>query len=137
MSKAFRYRVVTEWSDEDDAFIARVPALPGCAAHGATVEKAAKEAQSAAQAILEIMHEHRDPLPPEDASADYSGQLRLRLPKSMHERISRMATAEGVSLNTMLLTFIAQGFGGRLGTGERAGPSPAGVRSSAKRKAVA
>ncbi len=137
MSKPFKYRVVTEWSDEDEAFIARVPALPGCAAHGDTVEKAGREARSAALGIIDVMRAHGDALPPEDASADYSGQLRLRLPKSMHERISRMATADGVSLNTMLLTFIAQGFGGRLGTAQRAGPNYAAAKAPAKRKAVA
>ena len=30
----FRCRILVAWSDEDQAFIARVPALPGCFAHG-------------------------------------------------------------------------------------------------------
>ncbi len=34
MAEPFNYRVVVEWSAEDDAFVARVPALLGCAAHG-------------------------------------------------------------------------------------------------------
>jgi hypothetical protein len=33
---AFRYEVIIYWSDEDDAFIAEVPELPGCAADGPT-----------------------------------------------------------------------------------------------------
>lgn len=45
--EAFRYRILVEWSDEDQAFIARVPALPGCMAHGPTAEKAAHEAEVA------------------------------------------------------------------------------------------
>jgi predicted RNase H-like HicB family nuclease len=43
MKDAFKYRIVVEWSDEDQAFVARVPVLPGCAAHGATAEKATHE----------------------------------------------------------------------------------------------
>ncbi len=35
-----RYRVVIYWSDEDEAFIAEVPALPGCAADGQTRQEA-------------------------------------------------------------------------------------------------
>jgi predicted RNase H-like HicB family nuclease len=35
-----RYEVIIYWSDEDAAFIAEVPELPGCAADGATYEAA-------------------------------------------------------------------------------------------------
>lgn len=55
--ETFRYRILVEWSDEDQAFIARVPALPGCLAHGATAEKAAHEAEVAAGLILDVMKE--------------------------------------------------------------------------------
>lgn len=118
--EAFRYRIVTEWSDEDGAFIARVPALAGCAAHGATPEAAAKEAREAALGILESMHAHSDTPPPEDASADYSGQLRLRLPKSLHERISLLASAEELSINSLLVSMISEAVGQRKATLARA-----------------
>jgi len=45
MKEPFRYRIVVEWSEEDQAFVARGPVLPGCAAHGATAEKATHEAE--------------------------------------------------------------------------------------------
>ncbi|HAS17588.1 MAG TPA: hypothetical protein DDY34_16505 [Bacteroidales bacterium] len=35
-----RYEVIIYWSKEDDAFIAEVPELPGCAADGATYQEA-------------------------------------------------------------------------------------------------
>ena len=36
----FKYEVIVYWSDEDQAFIAEVPELPGCAADGQTYQKA-------------------------------------------------------------------------------------------------
>lgn len=109
--KAFRYRIVVEWSDEDRVFVARVPALPGCAAHGKTAEQATREARRAAEAILAVLREDGDPPPPEDIAADYSGQIRLRLARSLHERLARLATAEGVSLNQLMVTLLAEGAG--------------------------
>ena len=134
MQKPFRYRIVTEWSDDDGVFVARVPALgPGCVAHGKTEGEATKEAKTAATLMLDVLREDRKALPPEDASPDYSGQLRLRLPKTLHERISQMATAEGVSLNTMLLTLIADGHGWR----SAGGGAPSENKPKAKRKTAA
>ena len=35
-----RYEIIIYWSNDDEAFIAEVPELPGCAAHGKTPDKA-------------------------------------------------------------------------------------------------
>lgn len=35
-----RYEVIIYWSEEDDAFVAEAPELPGCAADGSTYQKA-------------------------------------------------------------------------------------------------
>ncbi len=72
MQEPFRYRVVTEWSDDDGVFVSRVPALgPGCAAHGKTEGEATEEAKAAALLMLDVLREDRRPIPPEDASPDY------------------------------------------------------------------
>ena len=40
MSNNYRYEIVIYWSDEDEAFIAEVPELPGCAADGGSYVEA-------------------------------------------------------------------------------------------------
>ncbi len=122
MAEPFNYRVVVEWSSEDAAFVARVPALPGCAAHGRTPESATREAVTAARGIIESMRAHGDKLPPSDVAASYSGQLRLRLPRSLHERLSRMAALDGVSLNQELVALLASSAGTPNETGLRQPP---------------
>jgi predicted RNase H-like HicB family nuclease len=38
--KIHQYQVILYWSDEDDAYVADVPDLPGCMAHGSVYEEA-------------------------------------------------------------------------------------------------
>lgn len=45
MAAEHRYELIIYWSDEDQAFIAEVPELPGCAADGATYEEALANAK--------------------------------------------------------------------------------------------
>jgi predicted RNase H-like HicB family nuclease len=40
MRGKFRYEILIYWSDEDHAYIAEVPELPGCAADGSTYKQA-------------------------------------------------------------------------------------------------
>jgi predicted RNase H-like HicB family nuclease len=44
-----KYEIIIFWSDEDDAYVADVPELPGCTAHGETREDALKNTEIAAQ----------------------------------------------------------------------------------------
>ncbi|MFN2482274.1 MAG: type II toxin-antitoxin system HicB family antitoxin, partial [Pyrinomonadaceae bacterium] len=39
-SENYKYEIIIYWSDEDQAFIAEVPELPGCMADGATYSEA-------------------------------------------------------------------------------------------------
>ena len=40
----FRYEVIVYWDDQDGIFVAEVPELPGCIAHGETKAIALKDA---------------------------------------------------------------------------------------------
>ncbi|MGH9362432.1 MAG: type II toxin-antitoxin system HicB family antitoxin [Thermoanaerobaculia bacterium] len=58
-----KYEVVVYWSEEDKAFVAEVPELPGCAAHGSSPEEALREAQEAITLWLDTAREFGDPIP--------------------------------------------------------------------------
>ena len=58
-----KYEVIIYWSDEDQAFVAEVPELPGCAAHGATQQAALSSAQQAIQLWIDTATECGDPIP--------------------------------------------------------------------------
>ena len=58
-----RYEVILYWSAEDDAFVAEVPELSGCVAHGATYEEALAQVIQAAQLWVDTAREFGDPIP--------------------------------------------------------------------------
>jgi predicted RNase H-like HicB family nuclease len=58
-----KYEVIIYWSDDDQAFVAGVPELPGCAAHGPTQETALASAQEAIRLWIDTAKEFGDPIP--------------------------------------------------------------------------
>ena len=70
MSQSFKYRIVVAWSEEDEAFVARVPTLAPCAAHGDTPDEAVRQVVVAAAAVLEVMAEDGQEIPPMDITPD-------------------------------------------------------------------
>lgn len=58
-----RYEIILYWSEEDQAFIAEVPELPGCAADGATYQEALSNAEVIMQEWIETAKEQGRPVP--------------------------------------------------------------------------
>ena len=58
-----KYRVLIE-QDEDGAYVAEVPSLPGCITQGATRDEALSNVREAIRAYLASLEEHGEPVPP-------------------------------------------------------------------------
>jgi predicted RNase H-like HicB family nuclease len=58
-----KYEIILYWSQEDKVFIAEVPELPGCMAHGDTQEAALANAKEAVRLWLDTAREFGDPIP--------------------------------------------------------------------------
>jgi predicted RNase H-like HicB family nuclease len=58
-----RYEIIIFWSEEDQAFIAEVPELPGCMADGQTYQEALSNAETIIQEWIETAHEVNRPIP--------------------------------------------------------------------------
>lgn len=58
-----KYEVIIYWSDEDQAFIAEVPELPGCAADGPTYKEALANVEVVIQEWIETAKELGRPIP--------------------------------------------------------------------------
>ena len=58
-----KYEVIIYWSNEDKVFVAEVPELPGCMAHGDTKADALTSADEAVQLWIDTAREFGDPIP--------------------------------------------------------------------------
>ena len=60
---AHKYEIILYWSSPDQVFVAEVPELPGCTAHGTTQEDALAQAKEAMSLWIETAHEFGDAVP--------------------------------------------------------------------------
>lgn len=106
------YSAVVEWSAEDDEFVAFCPEFPGASGSGETPEVAIAELRESADVLLESYAEKGIAAPEPRSREEFSGQVRLRLPKELHRELAIAAERQGVSLNTLFVSYLSRGLGG-------------------------
>jgi antitoxin HicB len=72
---------------------------------GSTPEAAIKNARIVLKLLIESARKHGEAVPA--PQRQHSGNLRLRLPVSLHSRLASEAEREGVSLNHWIVTKLA------------------------------
>lgn len=97
MAMSYRMEVVEEKTES--GFVVSYPDLPGCITCGETVESAIANALDAKKAWIEAALEEGIEIPEPDSIEDYSGQFKLRIPKSLHRLLAEHSKREGISMN--------------------------------------
>lgn len=101
-------RMVSEMNDENGHyFYGRILELDGCQSTGDTIEELYESLNEALEGYLEVKIENGLPIPEPVNTEGYSGKFNVRLPKSLHQRLTIEAEKEGVSLNTLVLYKLA------------------------------
>ena len=59
----YKYEVIIYWDEQDSIYVADVPELPGCSAHGGTYDDALKNIKEAIQLWIDTANEFGDPVP--------------------------------------------------------------------------
>jgi antitoxin HicB len=98
--------------DNGGGFLITWPDLPGCMSDGETIEEAIANGRDAFVMWMETYIEQRREIPKPD-SAGSSGKFVQRVPKSLHSRLAAYAKSEGVSMNTLVATMLAENLGKR------------------------
>ena len=110
-----RFEIRPLSTEEGGGYLVEFPDFPGCMADGETPEEALVEGRDALTSYVETLKALGRPLP--TSGSAYGGQWRQRVPKSMHAALARRAAREGVSLNLLVTTILAEGLGRRSGSG--------------------
>lgn len=105
--------------EEGGGYLIEFPDFPGVISDGETPEEAIRNGRDALKAALLTMQEFGDPIPRPSQGTSASGQWRQRVPRSLHARLVARARQEGVSLNTLVTTLIAEGLSKKESTRRR------------------
>ena len=105
------YSMRVEWSPEDEVYVASCTEMGGLSAHGDEPREAVHELSEALESASAVYEEEGWPLPEARTARGYSGQFRVRIPKSLHQWLVEAAEWEGVSLNTMVVAKLSEAMG--------------------------
>jgi antitoxin HicB len=99
-------------SEEGGGYLISFPDFAECISDGETVQEAMENGRDALKATIAALKAKKLPVPAPNSGGVASGKFVARVPKTVHAQLATRARAEGVSLNALVLTFIAQGLGG-------------------------
>jgi antitoxin HicB len=97
--------------DEGGGYLIEFPDLPGCISDGETIEEAIENGNDAINCWVDAAKASGRHIPRPGELEKQSGKWVQRVPKSIHMRLVKKADEEGVSLNTLVITIIAEALG--------------------------
>ena len=93
---AMSYRMEIVEDKDEGGFVVSYPELPGCITCGETIERAVENAADAKKAWLEA------------ALEEYSGQFKIRMPRSLHRDLAEHSKKEGISMNQYCIYLLSK-----------------------------
>ncbi len=93
------YRMEITQDPDEGGFIVSFPDLPGCLTSGETIETAVENATDAKKAWFAAAIEDGIDILEPGTTEKYSGQFKLRIPKSLHRSLAEHSVKEGISMN--------------------------------------
>ena len=101
-------------SEEDGGgYLISFPDFSECISDGETIEEAIHNGFDALDETIEALEDKGFPIPLPESGGGYSGKFIQRVPKSLHARLAARAKQEGISMNSLVITFLAESLGKR------------------------
>jgi len=96
--------------EEVGGYFVEIEEFEGCMSQGETIEEVMRNIKEAQEGWLEVAIEEELEIPLPKVMEEYSGKFVLRVPKSLHGKLSNLAEREGVSLNQMIVSLLSERF---------------------------
>lgn len=93
---------------EEGGYVVSFPELPGCFSVGEKMEDTIANALDAKKAWLEAALEEGITISIPEKKEEYSGQFKLRMPKSLHKQLAEKSKKEGISMNQYCVYLLAR-----------------------------
>lgn len=106
MELPYRMEIVPD--KEEGGYAVTFPELPGCITCGGNLQSAVSNAEEAKKTWLEAALEEGQEIPRPEELNEYSGQFKLRIPKSLHRQLSEHSKREGISMNQYCLYLLSR-----------------------------
>ena len=97
LKKPYKIEVIPDM--EEGGYAISCPELPGCISCGDTIEEAMRNIEDAKIAWLNAALEEGIVIPEPENLESYSGQFKIRMPKSLHKQLAEHSKKEGISMN--------------------------------------
>ena len=102
------YRIEIIEDKEEGGFVVSYPELPGCISCGETVESALENAKDAKKEWIRAALEDGIEIQEPESLENYSGQFKLRIPRSLHRSLAEHSQREGISMNQYCVYLLAK-----------------------------
>ena len=100
--------------EDGGGYLINFPDFSECISDGDTIEEAIQNGLDALQETIAALESMNLPVPEPGSGGSYSGKFVQRVPKSMHARLAARAKQEGVSMNSLVNTYLAEGLGQKI-----------------------
>lgn len=103
------YRIEILKDQKEGGYVLHCPELPGCITCAETVAEGVEMLEDAKKCWFTACLEDGIAIPEPTRLEDYSGQFKLRLPKSLHKLLAQRSNEEGVSMNQYCVYLLSKG----------------------------
>lgn len=109
--KQYPFEIQPLFEEDGGGYLVSFPDFSECISDGDTIEEAIANGMDALEETIAALESMNLPVPEPNSGGSYSGKFVQRVPKSLHARLAARARQEGVSMNTLVNTFLAESLG--------------------------
>ncbi|WP_352418693.1 toxin-antitoxin system HicB family antitoxin [Proteiniborus sp.] len=106
MNLNYKIEIVKE--ELEDGYVISIPELKGCITTAGNIENGMKLIEDAKKEWIKAAIESGYEIPEPNSIEKYSGQFKLRIPKSLHKDLAEKSRQEGISMNQYCLYLLSK-----------------------------